>query len=406
MTGPNRGRGEQSMTNEVYVIRRILKFVEVSNLINLKNVIDVGQLEAYVTKLLEKNTVPSSIKKYIGSLRDFLQFLTTQDQYCMDAASIAKTDTILSHWAKNFKKKDKVCTHKRKQDDRELLIDKRQVSAFDNGPPKIKADKLFELYNNDLTKTLIRSDFCSVRDYLIVELQLSNASRSGVITNMQMSEFLGATLHGDVVKIPVWNHKTVGTYGSAPVIISTNLHKKIQIFINRFRSKLSATCGKTLFTSWSGRSLQSSDPSKMLHRLWGDSGNFEGKEVTKNLTVNLIRKSVSTAARATDSDKKKEIALAMSHSTKTADMHYDIVIKDRNELKGARAIQSLLRGECSPKKPPRKVWSEAEVTVLKEEYLKGTSLHEIPLNASPRQKYDKLRKCSPEVLLTVSLGLV
>ena len=118
------------MTNEVYVIRRILKFVEVSNLINLKNVIDVGQLEAYVTKLLEKNTVPSSIKKYIGSLRDFLQFLTTRDQYCMDAATIAKTDTILSHWAKNFKKKDKVCTHKRKQDDRELLIDKRQVSAF------------------------------------------------------------------------------------------------------------------------------------------------------------------------------------------------------------------------------------------------------------------------------------
>ena len=61
MTGPNCGRGEQSMTNEVYVIRRILKFVGVSNLNNLSNVIDVGQLDKYVAKLLEKNTVPSSI---------------------------------------------------------------------------------------------------------------------------------------------------------------------------------------------------------------------------------------------------------------------------------------------------------------------------------------------------------
>ena len=89
----------------------------------------------------------------------------------MDAASIVKTDTMLSHnWAKNFKKKGKICTHKRKQEDRKLLIDKCQVLAFDNNPPKVKADNLIELYNNDKTKTLTRSNFCSVRDYLIVEL--------------------------------------------------------------------------------------------------------------------------------------------------------------------------------------------------------------------------------------------
>ena len=82
----------------------------------------------------------------------------------------------------------------------------------------------------------------------------------------------------------------------------------------------------------------------MLHRIWDDSGNFEGKELTKNLTVNLIRKSVSTAASATDSDKKKKIAMAMSHSTKSCDIHYDVFIKEQNELEGARAIQSLLRG--------------------------------------------------------------
>ena len=57
----------------------------------------------------------------------------------------------------------------------------------------------------------------------------------------------------------------------------------------------------------------------MLHRIWDDSGNFEGKELTKNLSVNLIRNLVSTTARATDSDKKKEIAMVMSHSKKTAD---------------------------------------------------------------------------------------
>ena len=59
-------------------------------------------------------------------------------------------------------------------------------------------------------------------------MQLANASRSGVVANMQLSEFLGATLHSDVANIPVWDHKTVGTYGSAPVIISNDSVRKFQ----------------------------------------------------------------------------------------------------------------------------------------------------------------------------------
>ena len=95
----------------------------------------------------------------------------------------------------------------------------------------------------------------------------------------------------------------------------------------------------------------------------------------------------------------------MCHSTKTADMHYDVFAKEVNEVLGAEAIQSLLRGKDSPAKLPRKIWTKEEVSLLKSEAEKGTPLKDIHLEASHRQKYDKIRKCSPELLLTVSLFL-
>ena len=63
MTGPNRGRGETSMQNEVYVIRRILKFIGIDQPENLKKILDLSCLERYIAFLKTKNTLASSIKK-------------------------------------------------------------------------------------------------------------------------------------------------------------------------------------------------------------------------------------------------------------------------------------------------------------------------------------------------------
>ena len=158
-------------------------------------------------------------------------------------------------------------THRRKAEDRKLLIDKDQVKAFDEGLPKFKAIQLIEDYNKDNKKVIKRSDFCAVRDYLMVELELANAARSGVVVNVLLEKFNVAVLLRDFVNIPVWQHKTVSTYGSALFIIFDkvykhlkilltdqlrlsypNIYQHLKIFVSRFRSDIHG-CGPTLFTS-------------------------------------------------------------------------------------------------------------------------------------------------------------
>jgi len=109
------------------------------------------------------------------------------------------------------------------------------------------------------------------------------------------------------------------------------------------RPKVEPKCTE-VFTSWIGKTLQSSHPSKKLHSLWKASGIFEGKEIPKNLTINHIKKSVSTPARAEGNKFTKEIATIVVHSEKTANIHYDIFEQDHASTIGAQQIQSLFRG--------------------------------------------------------------
>ena len=97
---------------------------------------DHKALLKFVTVNEEKGILAGSIKKYISSMRDFLQFLA------------------------------------------QSMIDKDQVKSYDNGQPKQRAVRLLSEFQRDSTKKLTRTDFCSVRDYLIVEIELSNAHRA------------------------------------------------------------------------------------------------------------------------------------------------------------------------------------------------------------------------------------
>ena len=411
MTGPNRGRKVTSVQGVVYDIERILKVIGVENDIRLLVEDDDVRLLKFINHCEEKGNLAGSIKKYLASLRDFMQFLAQSKCHNLSIEKILKIDAKLDQWRKKYRKQDRLQSHKRKAEDRKLLINKEQVKLYDQGKPKADALNVFNEFQKNPTKTLIRTDFCKARDFLMVEIELANAHRSGVVVNMKMDEYRGATLVSNQHHIPVWDHKTIECYGAAPVILNSNLFNKLETYVLYMRSQINTNCDE-LFTSWSGRKLQSSDPSKKIHKMWKESGVFEGKDIPKNLTVNHIRKSVSTAARAEGSLHTKEIAILMAHSMKTANTHYDIYEKEMAQAVGAKEIQTLFRDSESPKKisnsspalpetppkrSPRKVWSKEEESYLQKEIEQGTPIQSINIDASHRQVYDKVRrlKCTP-----------
>ena len=234
----------------------------------------------------------------------------------------------LVQWWKSFKGKDKIQRHMAKADDQEMLIDANQVKAYDEGQVKQAAISLFKKLSSDLTLT--RKEYCIVRDYLIVEIGLANAHRSGVAANMTLSEFSKHRRIGeDKISIPVWNHKTVETYGAAPVVLTSELFEHLNLYIQCARPQVCKEDDRHVFLSWAGNKMKSGDTSKRFHEVWKNSGNFEGRELPKQLCLNHLRKSVSTGVREEKSANSKEVAVGMMHSVSTADAHYDLFNKDK-----------------------------------------------------------------------------
>jgi len=302
MVGPNRGRKTRSVQGVVYDVRRALKIIGIRDDLSSMFEDDDEGLLTFIDHYEKKKALPGSIKKYISSLRDFIKFLIQSRSHEFSVTKMIQTDTKLEQWRKNYRRRDRLQSHKRKADDRLMLIDKNQVATYDASAHK-------------------------------------QQKRSGVVVNMTMEEYKGKSTIGNQHHIPVWNHKTVETYGPAPVLLKQDLFQRLKVFVQIIRPKLIVICSDAVFLSWAGHQMQSSDPSKRLHAMWERSGNFQGRNLPKNLTMNHIRKSVSTAARKQKNSYTKEIAITMAHSEKTASTHYDIYEQEKASAKGAEEIQ-------------------------------------------------------------------
>ena len=227
--------------------------------------------------------------------------------------------------------------------------------------------------------------------------------------------------------IEVWDHKTVQHYGPAKLLISPKHYQLLKIFVDKVRTQTNPRFDN-VFLSWSGNRLVSGDVSKRLHISWEKAGNFLNREVPKNLSANIVRKSTSTGLREKNSQFLKEAAVCMAHSTRTAEDHYFVQNMRESAIIGTKAVTDLFNDkeneeceESSPLKTPsktpsktektntnvlvtpikKKVWSAQDVEILKSKFdiNKPINYNEVKvmsptlteLNASPRQIYDKAR---------------
>ena len=75
-----------------------------------------------------------------------------------------------------------------------------------------------------------------MRDYLFVELALTNACRSGSIVNMLMSEYEKAKLRIYIIAVIfVKEHKTASTHGQVGVFFKPIVYQCLCIYINSVR---------------------------------------------------------------------------------------------------------------------------------------------------------------------------
>ena len=103
----------------------------------------------------------------------------------------------------------------RSVEDYEVLLTPEQVESYRESAVVRKSIINFGTFQ-DGSVFLTPIICCSMRDYLFVEISLTNANRSGVIVNMLLSEYEKAVIEVDgTAVIAVKKHKTSSTHGNS-----------------------------------------------------------------------------------------------------------------------------------------------------------------------------------------------
>ena len=124
--------------------------------------------------------------------------------------------------------------------------------------------KLFASFASEPLVELLRSDYCCMRDYLFVQIELQNSHRSGVSSNLLLDEYKKATTEGDLIRIKVKKHKTAREYGPAKLYLSKTIFEYLKIFVDAVRSQLPGNSPQ-VFLSFTGQQMASGAISKQIN---------------------------------------------------------------------------------------------------------------------------------------------
>ena len=202
--------------------------------------------------------------------------------------------------------------------------------------------KLAEKYLQSRCQAITKKRHNIVRNYLLVNVILRNACRSGVLANLTTREFLDGSAQGEANSeyyiIQVSDHKTKST-DTAKMVLTKSLYENFQIYFMKFRAAIMERCQKptdstpNFFVTWSGDSLTSSHVNMCF------------KIFDPQLMANKIRKTVVTETYKSKSiDQREKHANHMKHLPSTAEKYYrQLIQNDKDSLETSNMVASILK---------------------------------------------------------------
>lgn len=365
---------------------------------------------------------PATIKSYLTSLQHFCSFLLEDNPSDVNF----EKDTIiilrdkLKKWSASYKRDTTKRRWERQEEDVSALITPETVKAFEMSQATRDAVVILGRLSGKHNLEITQARYTLVRDYLIAQIMIDNANRSGVVAFMTVQEFRRAKMEDDRYVVKVLEHKTVDTHGPAQVVLTVHLYNCLDIFLKEMRSKLPGAQmeGKQpLFLSWAGNKLQSSQITCAIGSIFKKAG-VEGR-----VHHTLYRKSAVTRCH----DKYKEIssnlADLMAHRESTAEKYYRHTEKTKSSVKASQRLHATMRGYSPTKKEnetvekcrediqeesaplSRSPWKEDSLQALREIFEEEISAQDITLacvrekieshpvlgQEDPKRVYDRIR---------------
>jgi len=255
------------------------------------------------------------VKAHLLSLRNFCSFVLTEEPECItvNAAIIQQVAEKARLWSSSYKK-DSNRRHLEKQnEDLENLVTPEMIYKFERSESARMAVNYIDELSGAHFLEINQSIYTLIRDYVLLELTITNAHRSGVLANMTIGEFEKAkeTKQGSML-INVSKHKTADTHGPARVVISPTLFSYLKVYVTEVRRHITdseSSSDKTMpvFLSWAGAKLESVQISTAINAAW-KKGGMEG-----HICATIFRKSTVTKVHEDHKELKGDLADLMGH---------------------------------------------------------------------------------------------
>lgn len=351
LTGPDINRDEKSCKQVVGDFRRIYNAVKPTSILQFlsTNLLKEEYLSKYCK---EKNYTAETIRKYLRAVIDFCSFLITENPIKeIDSEIALKMKLRTTNWIKQQKKDSKIQAWEKMNEDLHILVDSEQFKKYEEGDNATIAKNCLKRLEDGQKITLNKTEFCAVRDHLLVKIHFGNGNRSGVSANMKIEEFHNAKKLGEFYVINVREHKTYASSGPATITLTDEEYKWMRCYIDQVRS-ITLPKVNNVFVSYNGVAMQSGAISGQLNSQWIKAGNFEGEVKGKRkLSANVVRKSTVTGIRDKDLGNLQEVADNMAHSLKTAETNYLLRNKQKSAAVAGKTIREFYNSSAPNKSP-------------------------------------------------------
>ena len=216
-------------------------------------------------------------------------------------SGLIKGRSRCAKWPRSYNKGAKERSLERSLEDSEMLLTPDQVDVSRDSHVARNSILHFASFQNRNSSTILTPKiYCSMRDYLFVELALTKARRPGSVVNMLMSEYEKVKFEEDGTAVIYFKkHKTASTHGHVGVFFKPIVYQYLCIYIHSVRPKvLQGVNSSYVFLTYSGQGMQPEIVSKQINKRFIDAEIYgDGMLPPRNMTLSRIRKSATTNTR-------------------------------------------------------------------------------------------------------------
>lgn len=192
-------KNERSAAQHATQVRAIAQSFEAPTVGTFLNVPKLlAWLEGFKT-----DKMPGTVKSYLGSLKDFLNYLQIKKIMAEEARVVVLS---VNRWAAALNKRVRERAIERLVIDDETCISTEDVASFRKSSTVAGVWQLIEEFREG--DILDQRTHARVRDYLMLEVLLTNGQRAGAISAITLGHLQKATKEEGGVQISISNHKT------------------------------------------------------------------------------------------------------------------------------------------------------------------------------------------------------